>query len=163
MGLGTFVDPRNGGGRLNKRTVTDIVKLMDIDGQEYLLYKRFPIIRGTTGDMDGNITMEKEALTAESLSMAMAAKNSNGFVIAQVEQIAQRGTLNSRQVKIPGILVDCLVVSQPENHWQTFANVYSASYSGQIKIPMETIAPMPLDPRKIIARRAAFELKPNSE
>ena len=166
VGLGTFVDPRNGGGKLNERTVTDIVKLMDIDGEEYLLYKSFPInvaiIRGTTADMDGNITMEKEALTAESLSMAMAANNSNGFVIAQVEQIAQRGTLNSRQVKIPGILVDCLVVSQPENHWQTFANPYSASYSGQLKIPMETIAPMPLNPRKIIARRAAFELKPNS-
>lgn len=166
VGLGTFVDPRNGGGKLNARTVTDIVKLMEIDGQEYLLYKAFPInvaiIRGTTADMDGNITMEKEALTAESLSMAMAAQNSNGFVIAQVEQIAERGTLNSRQVKIPGILVDCLVVSQPQNHWQTFANPYNASYSGQIKIPMETMPPMPLDPRKIIARRAAFELKPNS-
>ena len=166
VGLGTFVDPRNGGGKLNTKTVTDIVKLMEIDGQEYLLYKAFPInvaiIRGTTADMDGNITMEKEALTAESLSMAMAAKNSNGFVIAQVEQIAERGTLNSRQVKIPGILVDCLVVSQPQNHWQTFANPYNASYSGAVKIPMETIAPMPLDPRKIIARRAAFELKPSS-
>ncbi|MCP3892565.1 MAG: acyl CoA:acetate/3-ketoacid CoA transferase [Desulfobulbaceae bacterium] len=166
IGLGTFVDPRNGGGKLNPKTVRDIVKLIEIDGQEYLLYKTFPInvaiIRGTTADMDGNITMEKEALTAESLSMAMAAKNSNGFVIAQVEQIAQRGTLNSRQVKIPGILVDCLVVAQPKNHWQTFAHPYNTSYSGQVKIPMETMAPMALDPRKIIARRAAFELKPNS-
>jgi propionate CoA-transferase len=166
VGLGTFVDPRNGGGKLNAKTVTDIVKLLEIDGQEYLLYKAFPInvaiIRGTTADMDGNITMEKEALTADSLSMAMAAKNSNGFVIAQVEQIAKRGTLNSRQVKIPGVLVDCLVVSQPQNHWQTFVTPYNASYSGQVKIPMETIALMPLDPRKVIARRAAFELKPNS-
>jgi propionate CoA-transferase len=166
VGLGTFVDPRNGGGKLNNKTVIDLVKLLEIDGQEYLLYKAIPInvaiIRGTTADMDGNITMEKEALTADSLSMAMAAKNSNGFVIAQVEQIAERGTLNSREVKIPGILVDCLVVSQPKNHWQTFANPYKGSYSGQIKIPMETITPMPLDPRKIIARRAAFELKPNS-
>ncbi len=166
VGLGTFVDPRNGGGKLNSKTVTDIVRLLEIDGQEYLLYKAFPInvaiIRGTTADMDGNITMEKEALTADSLSMAMAAKNSNGFVIAQVEQIAERGTLNSRQVKIPGILVDCLVVSQPQNHWQTFVTPYKSSYSGQMKIPMESITPMPLDERKIIARRAAFELKPNS-
>ena len=166
IGLGTFVDPRNGGGKLNTKTTKDIVTLLEIEGQEYLLYKSFPInvavIRGTTADMDGNITMEKEALTAESLSMAMAAKNSNGFVIAQVEQIAERGTLNSRQVKIPGILVDCLVVAQPKNHWQTFVNPYNASYSGQIKIPMDSVAPMKLDPRKIIARRASFELKPNS-
>jgi len=166
IGLGTFVDPRNGGGKLNNRTTEDIVKLIQIEDEEYLLYKSFPInvavIRGTTADMDGNITMEKEALTAESLSMAMAAKNSNGFVIAQVEQIAKRGTLNSRQVKIPGILVDCLVVAKPENHWQTFVSPYNASYSGQIKIPMDHVAQMPLDPRKIIARRASFELKPNS-
>lgn len=166
VGLGTFADPRNGGGKLNARTITDIVKLLKIDGEEYLLYKTLPInvavIRGSTADMDGNITMEKEALTTESLAMAMAAKNSNGFVIAQVEQIAERGTLNSRQVKIPGILVDCLVISQPDNHWQTFGTPYSASYSGQLKIPMESIEPMPLNPRKIIARRAAFELRPNS-
>lgn len=166
IGLGTFVDPRNGGGKLNNRTTEDIVKLIQIEDEEYLLYKSFPInvavIRGTTADMDGNITMEKEALTAESLSLAMAAKNSNGFVIAQVEQIAKRGTLNSRQVKIPGILVDCLVVAKPENHWQTFVSPYNASYSGQIKIPMDRVTPMPLDPRKIIARRASFELKPNS-
>lgn len=166
IGLGTFVDPRNGGGKLNTRTTEDIVKILEIEGEEYLLYKSFPInvavIRGTTADMDGNITMEKEALTAESLSMAMAAKNSNGFVIAQVEQIARRGTLNSRQVKIPGILVDCLVVAQAENHWQTFATPYNASYSGQIKIPMDQVTQMALDPRKIIARRASFELKPNS-
>lgn len=166
IGLGTFVDPRNGGGKLNARTTKDIVKLLQIEDEEYLLYKSFPInvavIRGTTADMDGNITMEKEALTAESLAIAMAAKNSNGFVIAQVEQIAKRGTLNSRQVKIPGILIDCLVVAKPENHWQTFVTPYNASFSGQIKIPMDQVAPMPLDPRKIIARRASFELKPNS-
>ncbi|MFT5701968.1 MAG: propionate CoA-transferase [Desulforhopalus sp.] len=166
IGLGTFVDPRNGGGKLNTRTTQDIVTLLEIEDQEYLLYKSFPInvaiIRGTTADMDGNITMEKEALTAESLSMAMAAKNSNGFVIAQVEQIAARGTLNSRHVKIPGVFVDCLVVAEPKNHWQTFATQYNASYSGQIKIPMDRVAPMALDPRKIIARRASFELKPNS-
>ena len=79
------------------------------------------ILRGTTADMDGNITMEKEALTLDSLSMTMAARNSNGFVIAQVERIAEQGTLNARQVKIPSILIDCVVVAQPENHWQTFA------------------------------------------
>ncbi len=135
-------------------------------GREYLFYKAFPInvaiLRGTTADTDGNITTEKEALTLESLAMAMAAKNSNGFVIVQVERIAERGTLRARDVKIPGILVDCVVVAHPENHWQTFATPYNPSYSCEIKIPMQSIPDMEMGARKIIARRAAFELQPNS-
>ena len=92
----------------------------------------------------------------------MAAKNSGGFVIAQVERIAERGTLPARSVKVPGILVDCVVVSRPENHWQTFAESYNPSFSCEVKIPMLSIPPLPLDERKIIARRGAFELKANS-
>jgi propionate CoA-transferase len=106
--------------------------------------------------------MEKEALTLESLAIATAAKNSGGFVIVQVERIADRGTLNARQVKIPGIMVDCVVVSRPENHWQTFAEIYNPSFSSEVKVPMHSIEPMVLGPRKVIARRAAFELKANS-
>lgn len=166
VGLGTFVDPRNGGGKINEMTTDEIVELIEFDGNEYLAYKTLPInvalLRGTTADTDGNITMEKEALTLESLAIATAAKNSNGFVIVQVERIAERGTLNARHVKIPGIMVDCVVVSQPENHWQTFAEVYNPSFSSEHKIPMQSIEPMEMSPRKIIARRAAFELKANS-
>lgn len=166
VGLGTFVDPRNGGGMLNARTTEPIVKLMEIAGEEYLFFDAIPInvavIRGTTADTDGNITMEKEALTLESLSIAMAAKNSGGLVIVQVERVAQAGTLNSRQVKIPGILVDCVVVACPENHWQTFGEQYNPAFSGEIQIPTGSIPSMALNARKIIARRAAFELKPNS-
>ncbi|MBF0230188.1 MAG: acyl CoA:acetate/3-ketoacid CoA transferase [Desulfamplus sp.] len=166
VGLGTFVDPRNGGGKINALTTEDLVELIHFDGKEYLAYKTIPInvalLRGTTADTDGNITMEKEALFLESLAIATAAKNSGGVVIVQVERIAQKGTLNSRLVKIPGIMVDCVVVSKPENHWQTFAEIYNPSFSGEIKVPMQSIKPMQMSERKIIARRAALELKTNN-
>ena len=166
VGLGTFVDPRNDGGRLNARTTKSIVQLMEVAGQEHLFFDAIPIdvavIRGTTADTDGNITMEKEALTLESLSIAMAARNSGGRVIVQVERIAQAGTLNSRQVKIPGILVDHVVVACPENHWQTFGEPYNPAFSGETRVPTESIANMPMSCRKVIARRAAFELAPDS-
>jgi propionate CoA-transferase len=166
VGLGTFVDPRFGGGKINACTTEDIVSLIDIGGEEHLFYKAFPInvgiIRATTADPDGNLTMEKEALTLEVLAIAMAAHNSDGIVIAQVERIAERGSLNPRQVKVPGIFVDCVVQASPENHWQTFATQYSPAFSGEIKAPMRGLAPMPMGERKIIARRAALELKANS-
>jgi len=164
VGLGTFVDPRNGGGKVNDVTTEDIVELITFDDVEYLAYKTRPvdvaIVRGTTADPDGNITMEKEALTLEVLSIAMAARNSGGIVIVQVERVAERGSLNSRQVKIPGIMVDYVVVAKPENHWQTFGEQYNPSYSGEIKVPMESIPPMAMGARKLIARRAAFETQP---
>ncbi|MFH1870006.1 MAG: acyl CoA:acetate/3-ketoacid CoA transferase [Pseudomonadota bacterium] len=174
VGLDTFVDPRHGGGKLNEMTISsgvDLVRLMEIDGEEYLFYKAFPInvgiIRGTTADSAGNITMEKEALTLEAQAIAMAAHNSGGIVIAQVERIAERNTLNPRQVKIPGVLVDCVVVAEkPEYHMQTFIEAYSPAFSGEIRVPMAPAfgndAPLAMDERKIIARRAAMELAANS-
>jgi len=166
VGLGTFVDPDHGGGKINSITTEDIVERIDFDGSTYLAYKTLPIdvaiLRGTTADTDGNITMEKEALTLEALAIATAVRNSGGFVIVQVERIADRGTLNARQVKIPGIMVDCVVKAPPEHHWQTFAEPYNPAFSSEIKVPMQSIEPMDMGPRKIIARRAAFELKPNS-
>ena len=164
VGLRTFVDPRQGGGKLNDRTTEELVELMQVGGQEYLLYKAFPIqvalIRGTTADLAGNITMEREALTLDALAAAMAAKNSRGLVIAQVERIAQEGSLDPRRVMVPGVMVDCVVLAEPENHRQTYATPHSAAFSGQLRVPLDRIAPLPLDERKVVARRAALELPP---
>jgi propionate CoA-transferase len=164
IGLRTFVDPRLDGGKINQTTAEDLVRLVEIEQQEWLFYRSFPInialIRGTTADLAGNITMEREALTLDSLPAAMAARNSRGLVIAQVERIAAEGSLDPRKVQVPGILVDCVVVAQPENHRQTYGTLHSAAFSGQLRVPLDRIAPMPLDERKIIARRAALELPP---
>jgi len=162
VGLRTFVDPRQQGGKINDRTTDDLVRVMQIDDDEWLFYKAFPIsvalLRGTTADLGGNITMEREALTLDNLALAMAAKNSNGFVIVQVERICAHGMLNPRHVQIPGVLVDCVVLAEPQNHAQTYATVYNPAFSGELKVPLDMLGIMPLDERKIIARRCAFEL-----
>jgi propionate CoA-transferase len=165
IGLDTFVDPRHGGGKLNDRTQAELVTLTEIEGEEFLFYKALPInvaiVRGTTADLDGNVTMEREALTLESLSIAMAAHNSGGLVIVQVERVAERGSLNPRQVKIPGILVDCVVVATPEHHRQTFATDFSPAFACEIRVPADESQSFPLGIRKVMARRAAMELHSN--
>ena len=168
VGLGTFVDPRHGGGRINAQTTEEIVRLMPIDGEDYLFYKAFPIdvafIRGTTADTDGNITMEREALTLESLAIAMAARNS-GRHRHRAGRAHRRSALavTARQVKIPGILVDCVVVAEkPEYHHQTFAEPYSAAFAGELRVPAASVTPMAMGERKLIARRAALELRANA-
>ncbi|MDM0071716.1 CoA-transferase [Variovorax sp. J31P207] len=162
VGLGTFVDPRQGGGRINQRTREELVRVMEIDGEEWLFYKAFTVnvalIRGTTADPLGNITMEHEALLLDAQAAAMAARNANGLVIAQVERIAAAGTLDPRSVVVPGVLVDCVVVASPELHQQTYGTAYNAAFSGEMRVPADRIAVAVLDERKLIARRCAFEL-----
>jgi propionate CoA-transferase len=164
VGLHTFVDPRLQGGKLNARTTQDLVQVMNVMGKEYLFFPAVPVhvalLRGTTADEKGNVTLEKEPLTLETLSIAQAAKNSGGLVIVQVERIVKEGTLDPKLVKIPGILVDYVVQAPPEHHRQTFAETYNPAYTGEIRISMKDKKEAVLDERKIIARRAAMELQP---
>lgn len=167
VGLKTFVDPRIQGGKINNSAKEDLVKLMNIEGKEYLLYKTFPIdvvlLRGTFADENGNISMEEEAVPLETLSMAAACRNSGGTVIVQVKKIVKAGTLDPKLIKIPGIYVDVVVeVEDENNHMQTFAELYNSSYSGNTVIPVNSVKPLPLNERKVIARRAAMELVPNA-
>jgi propionate CoA-transferase len=165
VGLRTFVDPRQSGGKVNAATTEELVRLLEFDGEEWLFYKAFPIhiafIRATTADPAGNLSMEREALTLDNLAMAMAAKNSGGLVIAQVERVAELHTLHPRTVKVPGIMVDAVVVAEPSHHHQTYATPYSPAYSQELRVPLGSLPPMPLDERKLIARRAAMELPAN--
>jgi propionate CoA-transferase len=166
VGLNTFIDPRLEGGRINERTTRDILELVELGGKEYLFLPSMPIdvalLRGTTADEEGNVTMEREAVTLEALSIAQAAKNSGGVVIVQVERTTTQRIASPREVKIPGVLVDAVVVSTPEDHHQTFGEVYNPAYTGEVRVPAASGEPMPLDARKIIARRAAMFLRPNA-
>jgi propionate CoA-transferase len=161
-GLHTFVDPRQLGGRQSPSAVDDLVELMEIDGEEWLRFKPFPvdvaILRGTTADEDGNVTMEEEAIPGEMLSTAQAARRSGGIVIVQVKRMAKRGTLPPKAVKIPGILVDYVVVDSEQR--QTYACHYDPSYAGELRVPLAGVAPLPFSERKIVVRRAAMELRP---
>ena len=163
-GLHTFVDPRQLGGRQSPSATEDLVEVITIDGQEWLRYKTFKLdivfLRGTTADEDGNVTMEQEAIPGEMLSTAQAARRCGGIVVVQVKRLAKRGTLPARQVKIPGILVDYVVVDAHQR--QTYATDYSPSYAGELRVPLDGLKRLPFTERKIIARRAAMELTPKA-
>ncbi|GEP05713.1 acyl CoA:acetate/3-ketoacid CoA transferase [Methylobacterium oxalidis] len=165
VGLKTYVDPRHGGGRVNTVTTDDIVKLVEVDGEEWLFYTATKIdvafIRGTSADPSGNICMAKEALTLDNLAQAMAARNNGGIVIAQVERIVEQGSIKPKDVRVPGMLVDCVVVAEPEMHRMNYGVMHDAALAGEIRVPVTGIKRMALTERKIIARRAAFELPPN--
>ena len=173
VGLGTFVDPRLEGGKINQATSDDWVELIELGGEEHLFYHKLPvtvsILRGTTADENGNITMEDECLTVESLAAAQAARNNGGKVIVQVKQIVPSGKLDPHAVKIPGIFVDAVVVCEdPAEHMQTFATMMNPEfvgiegYSDNVTLNSSPAAQSKLDAKTIIARRAAMELKPNS-
>lgn len=165
VGLKTYVDPRHGGGRVNTVTQDDIVKLVEVDGEEWLFYTATKIdvafIRGTSADPSGNLCMAKEALTLDNLAQAMAARNNGGIVIAQVERIVEQGSIKPKDVRVPGMLIDCVVVAEPEQHRMNYGVMHDAALAGEIRVPATGIRRMALSERKIIARRASFELPPN--
>ena len=168
VGLGTFVDPRLEGGKLNDaaREAGDVVKVVEFEGEEKLFYPAFPIdvavIRASFADTHGNCSFQREGVYAEALAQAQAARNSGGTVIVQVEKIVEHGSLDTRLVRIPGIYVDVLVVARPENHMQTFGTQYDPAFSGEVRVPLDSLAPLPMGERKIVARRAAMELVPHA-
>jgi propionate CoA-transferase len=163
-GLHTFVDPRHGGGRQSASAREDLVELVQLDGREWLRYKPFHVdvalLRGTTADEDGNVSMEQEAIFGEMLSMAQAARRAGAIVMVQVKRLAVRGALPPKQVKIPGMLVDFVVVDPEQG--QTYYTVYSPTYAGELRAPLSELGVLPFDPRKVIARRAAMELFPRA-
>lgn len=164
VGLGTFVDPRIDGGRMNSCTTDQLVELVEFQGEEYLFYKSFPldvaILRGTTADEKGNISFEHESIINEGYSVAAAAKNSGGIVIVQVEYVTKGGTINPKDVKIPGVLVDYVVQATDKAAcWQAEGIYFEPAFSGQIRKPLAAIEPLPFDERKVICRRCAMEMK----
>ncbi|MBP3469106.1 MAG: acyl CoA:acetate/3-ketoacid CoA transferase [Lachnospiraceae bacterium] len=169
VGLGTFIDPRIEGGKMNERTkpLEDIVDVVTIDGEEYLRYKEIPIdtllIRGTYADENGNISTQEEAMVLELLPAVMATKRFGGQVICQVKNIVKAGSISPKDVIVPGVLVDAVVLCDDpiENHRQTSSWYYDPSYSGQALAPEAGVEPIPLTVRKVIGRRAMMELEPD--
>lgn len=159
-GLHTFVDPRLEGGRQSRRAVDDLVELVQFRGEEWLFYKPYHVdvafVRGSAADEDGNISMEHEAVTLEMLSMAQAARRCGGVVVAQVKQVVPRGSIHPKMVKVPGILVDALVVDPGQ--WQTFETEDSGAYSGHVRVALADIPRLEPGPRRVVARRGAMEL-----
>lgn len=169
IGLGTYIDPRIEGGKMNEMTkpLEDIVNVVEIDGEEYLRYRHIPIdtllIRGTYCDENGNISTEQEAMVLEVLPAVMATKRFGGRVICQVKKVLKSGTIDPKRVTVPGVLVDAIVVcgNVYEDHRQTSSWYYDPAYSGQAFAPESVTEPIPLTVRKAIGRRALMLLVPD--
>ncbi|MDD3219911.1 MAG: acyl CoA:acetate/3-ketoacid CoA transferase [Lachnospiraceae bacterium] len=170
VGLGTYIDPRIEGGKMNqcaKDSGYDTVAIVTVDGEEYIQYKPVPIdtllIRGTYADENGNISTEREAMVLEILPAVMATKRWGGKVICQVERIVKNGSIGPKDVIVPGVLVDAVVVCEHpyEDHRQTYSWYYDPTYTGEVLAPEGDLEILPTDMRKIISRRAVAELVPD--
>ncbi|MCI8311121.1 MAG: acyl CoA:acetate/3-ketoacid CoA transferase [Lachnospiraceae bacterium] len=167
VGLGTFIDPRIDGGKMNERTKSapDIVDIVTIAGEEYMRYQPIPldycIIRGTYVDENGNLSTEQEAMQLEVLSAVLACKKYGGKVIAQAKQKVTAGSIHCKKVTVPGIFIDAVVIcdNPEEDHRQTHSFFFDPAYCGDVKVPVEASEMLPLTVRKLIGRRAVMELQ----
>jgi propionate CoA-transferase len=163
VGLRTFIDPEQDGGTLNRRTTASRIERVSVVGEDFLLYKSLPLqcalLRGTRADVDGNITMEQEASFQDALAQAQAVRNSGGLVIVQVMDIVKSGGLDPHAIKIPGFLVDHVVVADADEHWQTYSEKYNPAFceASQSAVVPAAVS-IPFSPKRIIARRAMLEL-----
>jgi acyl CoA:acetate/3-ketoacid CoA transferase len=161
VGMDTFVDPRRQGGRMNDCTSEDLVSVETFDGEEWLFLRAIPvdvaIIRGTTADEDGNISMEHEGAYLGAYDQALAARNNGGIVIAQVKRVASSGSVSPQDVRVPGVVVDYVV--QDPDQMQTTQTAYDPSISGETRRPRTDFSAVEWGPKKAIARRAALELR----
>lgn len=161
VGTDTFIDPRREGGRMNRSSPREHVRVATIDGEEWLHFPAIipdvAVIRATTADEYGNLTFEDEGSTLGALDQAYAAHNNNGLVIAQVKRLAQGASLKPAEVRVPGILVDVVVLAPDQ--LQTTHTAYDPAISGQVRRPVSAIPPVPFTLEKVIARRAAQELR----
>ncbi|MGY4105331.1 acyl CoA:acetate/3-ketoacid CoA transferase [Ignavigranum ruoffiae] len=166
VGLQTFVDPRLDGAKSTPKTTEELIKVVNIDDRDWLQFPQMDIdvafIRGTTADVNGNISVEHETCKLEQLELAMATHNSGGVVVAQVKYLAEGKSIDPKSILVPGGLVDYIVVADPEYHYQTMGTFYSPEISNQVRKSVKDAKPVKFSTRKIIARRAAMELKPQS-
>lgn len=167
VGLRTFVDPRLEGGKMNAVTTEDLVKVVEFDGEEWLYYPTpkfdIAIIRATTADKDGNLSLEHESGRLDPKNVAMAVRAAGGKVIAQVRYISDT-KLPAASVEVPGYFVDAVVESkEPEKYHRMTTNIFfDKKYCGMLDAPADALKPLPLNVRKVIARRCAMELTPAS-
>ena len=160
VGLDTFVDPRRNGCKMNAAAGEDIVRRVQFDGGEWLHFRNFfptvGIVRGTSADPDGNISMEHEGAQLGALDVALATRNSGGVVIAQVKRMVERGSIHPQHVAVPSTMVDHVVVDPAQA--QATQTRYDPALAGEAKKPREAFERVPFGPDKVIARRAALEL-----
>lgn len=160
IGLGTFVDPRQQWGRMNSRTRTGLSELVTVGGEEWLFYPRFDIdiafLRATEADPDGNVSMDDEAAIGDNLTIAQAVRNSGGIVVVEVKRLVERGAIPAGRVRVPGPLVDHVVLTDYPN--QTPITVTDARRTGAEANVVTEVESLPFDQRKVVARRAAIEL-----